>query len=93
MTVQENEAGSTRIDALLPAEIARKAEQVGAQKVRIDAVTLIALAVLAGAFYRPRRDVRHDRSRRRRRGAECPSSFQPTTPLCIDKEVPCLVPE
>ena len=39
-----------RIDALLPAEIARKAEYSGAQKVRTDAVTLLTLAVLAGAF-------------------------------------------
>lgn len=38
------------IDALLPVEIARKAERVGAQKVRVDAPTLFALAVLAGAF-------------------------------------------
>ena len=38
------------IDALLPVEIARKAESSGAQKVRADAVTLLTLAVLAGAF-------------------------------------------
>jgi formate transporter len=38
------------IDALLPAEIARKAEEIGAQKIRIDTWTLLALAVLAGAF-------------------------------------------
>lgn len=38
------------VDALLPVEIARKAEQVGAQKVRVDAVTLLALSILAGAF-------------------------------------------
>jgi formate transporter len=40
----------TGIDALLPAEIARKAEQIGANKVRVDAVTLLALSILAGAF-------------------------------------------
>lgn len=39
-----------RIDALLPAEVARKAEEVGARKARLDLVTLLALAVLAGAF-------------------------------------------
>lgn len=39
-----------RVDALLPAEIARKAESVGAQKARMDAPSLTALAVLAGAF-------------------------------------------
>jgi formate transporter len=38
------------IDALLPPEIARKAEAVGVQKTRMDAVSLLALAVLAGAF-------------------------------------------
>jgi formate transporter FocA len=39
-----------RIDALLPAETAEKAEEVGARKARLDVVTLLALAVLAGAF-------------------------------------------
>lgn len=39
-----------RIDALLPDEIARKAEAAGAAKVRLDAVSLFALAVLGGAF-------------------------------------------
>ncbi|MCL4802644.1 MAG: formate/nitrite transporter family protein [Burkholderiales bacterium] len=38
------------IDALLPAEMARKAEGIGAAKARLDAVTLLTLAVLAGAF-------------------------------------------
>ncbi|MBI3705593.1 MAG: formate/nitrite transporter family protein [Rhizobiales bacterium] len=38
------------IDALLPPEIARKAEAVGVQKTRMDVVSLLALAVLAGAF-------------------------------------------
>lgn len=38
------------IDALLPAEIAQKAEQIGAQKIRVDAMTLLTLSVLAGAF-------------------------------------------
>jgi formate/nitrite transporter len=37
-------------DALLPAEIARKAETVGAQKTRLDVLSLLVLAVLAGAF-------------------------------------------
>ncbi len=39
-----------RIDALLPAEIAEKAEQIGVQKTRLDAITLLVLAVLGGAF-------------------------------------------
>ena len=38
------------MDALLPQEIAEKAELVGADKVRMPAVRLFALAVLAGAF-------------------------------------------
>lgn len=39
-----------RVDALLPAEIAEKAETLGVAKTRLDSSTLIALAVLAGAF-------------------------------------------
>ncbi len=38
------------VDALLPAEIALKAEAVGVQKSKLDALTLTLLAVLAGAF-------------------------------------------
>ena len=38
------------IDALLPAEIAEKAEAVGVQKAKLDVPSLLALAVLAGAF-------------------------------------------
>ncbi|MCC7346411.1 MAG: formate/nitrite transporter family protein [Variibacter sp.] len=38
------------IDALLPAEIARKAEMIGAQKARLDLARLVVLSVLAGAF-------------------------------------------
>jgi formate/nitrite transporter len=38
------------IDALLPPEMARKAEAIGVQKTRMDVVSLLALAVLAGAF-------------------------------------------
>ncbi len=37
-------------DALLPAEMAAKAELLGIQKTRLDALSLFALAVLAGAF-------------------------------------------
>ncbi len=39
-----------RIDALLPREIAERAEAVGAAKTRLDLVSLLALGVLAGAF-------------------------------------------
>jgi len=38
------------LDALLPVEIARKAEQLGAQKTQLDGLSLLGLAVLAGAF-------------------------------------------
>ncbi len=38
------------IDALIPMEIARRAETIGAKKVRLDLLSLIALATLAGAF-------------------------------------------
>lgn len=45
-------AGRTNagIDALLPAEIAEKAETIGVQKTNLDVLSLTALAVLAGAF-------------------------------------------
>ena len=38
------------LDALLPPEMARRAEEIGVKKAGMDAVTLLALAVLAGAF-------------------------------------------
>ncbi|MGE5146760.1 MAG: formate/nitrite family transporter [Candidatus Eiseniibacteriota bacterium] len=38
------------VDALLPQEVALKAETVGAAKARLDTLSLLALAVLAGAF-------------------------------------------
>lgn len=41
---------ASSIDALLPAEMAEKAEHVGVEKTRLDAMSLLALAVLAGAF-------------------------------------------
>jgi formate/nitrite transporter len=40
----------TSLDALLPPGIARKAEDVGVTKARMDALPLILLGVLAGAF-------------------------------------------
>lgn len=39
-----------RIDALLPPEIARRAEDIGVKKAGLDAWSMFALAVLAGAF-------------------------------------------
>jgi formate/nitrite transporter len=41
---------SPSVDALLPSDMARRAEAVGAAKVAMDAVRVVALAVLAGAF-------------------------------------------
>ena len=38
------------LDALLPAEIAERAERIGAAKTRLDWMSLTALAVLGGAF-------------------------------------------
>jgi len=45
-----SESPHPRIDALLPAEIAEKAEQIGVQKTRLDTITLLVLAMLGGAF-------------------------------------------
>lgn len=39
-----------QIDALLPADMAAKAEQVGVKKANLNSVSMFALAVLAGAF-------------------------------------------
>jgi len=48
--MQKDDSVTSRFDALLPPEIARKAESVGAQKTRQDVLSLLVLAVLAGAF-------------------------------------------
>jgi formate transporter len=50
MAGQESHASDHSVDALVPAEIARKAELVGAQKTRLDFLSLVVLAILAGAF-------------------------------------------
>lgn len=47
--MQEKTAGNS-IDALLPADIARKAELIGAQKTQLPAIKLFTLAILGGAF-------------------------------------------
>ncbi len=39
-----------RLDALLPPEMARRAEDVGVQKAEMDTLSMFVLAVLAGAF-------------------------------------------
>lgn len=41
---------SVRIDALLPPEMAQRAEAIGAKKAEMNVVTMFSLAVLAGAF-------------------------------------------
>jgi formate transporter len=41
---------SASLDALMPAEMAAKAEQIGARKAAMDPVSTFVLAVLAGAF-------------------------------------------
>jgi formate/nitrite transporter len=43
-------AASISLDALLPAEIAKRAEEVGARKCRLPFWPVLTLAVLAGAF-------------------------------------------
>ena len=43
-------AGEFQIDALLPADMAAKAEQLGVRKASLKWVNMFALAVLAGAF-------------------------------------------
>ena len=43
-------AGEFQIDALLPADMAAKAEQVGVRKANLKSASMFALAVLAGAF-------------------------------------------
>jgi formate/nitrite transporter len=39
-----------RVDALLPVEIARRAEEIGTKKAQLDTLSTLTLAVLAGAF-------------------------------------------
>jgi len=41
---------TSSIDALLPPEMAEKAEHIGVEKTRLDTMSLLALGVLAGAF-------------------------------------------
>jgi len=43
-------ANEVQIDALLPADMAAKAEAIGVKKANLNAVSMLALAVLAGAF-------------------------------------------
>lgn len=50
MTTSSSNPDNRGIDALLPAETAEKAEKVGVQKTKLDFLSLLALAILAGAF-------------------------------------------
>jgi formate transporter len=43
-------SNDVRIDALLPSEMARRAELIGVRKVETPILTMLSLAVLAGAF-------------------------------------------
>ena len=54
MAISSNEVQKNNFDALIPGEMAQKAEEVGAKKASLDFLSTFALAVLAGVFYRPR---------------------------------------
>ena len=45
MTAGDGSASGNGIDALVPSEIAKKAEQTGAQKIHLDPASLFALAM------------------------------------------------
>jgi formate transporter FocA len=45
-----NDRAEPTLDALLPVEIARKAEEIGVKKASLDAASTLVLAMLAGAF-------------------------------------------
>ena len=61
---EDTQPAANGIDALIPRDIARKAEVVGARKVRLDTLSLLALALLASVFIGAREHVRNDRTRR-----------------------------
>jgi formate/nitrite transporter len=48
--MDRSSAPAARLDALLPPEMARRAEEVGVRKAAMDATTTFTLAILAGAF-------------------------------------------
>ena len=48
--MSSGQSSPERLDALLPPEMAKRAEDIGVKKASMDALTLLALAVLAGAF-------------------------------------------
>ena len=50
MTLAAKDPTVVALDALIPAEMAAKAEQVGAKKAHLPALSMFVLSVLAGAF-------------------------------------------
>lgn len=46
----QNSTEDHRLDALMPAEMARKSEAIGEKKANLDMMSTFVLAVLAGAF-------------------------------------------
>ena len=50
MTIAAKDLTTVTLDALIPAEMAAKAEQVGAKKAHLPALSMFVLSVLAGAF-------------------------------------------
>jgi len=50
MMTDDGSENALHLNALLPQEMARRAEEIGARKVAMDALGTLALAVLAGAF-------------------------------------------
>ena len=50
LTMSQDAARPGGLDALLPPDMAKRAEEIGVSKASMDAVTLLTLAVLAGAF-------------------------------------------
>jgi formate transporter len=48
--MNEGTSDTLQLDALLPPEMARRAEAVGVRKAAMDATSMLTLAVLAGAF-------------------------------------------
>ena len=51
--------GEINIDALMPPEMADKAEAIGIKKANLDFRTMFSLAILAGRIHRRRGDLRH----------------------------------
>jgi formate transporter FocA len=49
-TERLDQANGISLDALIPAEMASKAEQIGVKKAHMNALSMFVLAVLAGAF-------------------------------------------